>query len=275
MSWNRLKRPNSETPSKDKSSSAFFAIHPSHIPDRSQLAYNHCPICLTFRDVSVPACSVLGSLLVSPPSRLSLGEEDGCLAFLTHSPHCSLETTREWESTLFSSSPALFPTINTAPHGSQLNTAMFALLLLGAVTFLVYSIVRYYQFTSKYPKGPRPLPFIGNLLEVSKLFEWQCLGLFYLLSVFFSQHVGRWVKVDEECPSLSVRRLQSSAQDVQASRSKAQWHLHHVYAHSLRANHRLSVNEGSVCGQGLARCLSNLDSFLASILLKDQQLRDA
>ncbi|KAF8373884.1 hypothetical protein PRIPAC_80313 [Pristionchus pacificus] len=42
---------------------------------------------------------------------------------------------------------------------------MFSILLIGAASVLIYSIVRYYQYTAKYPKGPLPLPFIGNLLD--------------------------------------------------------------------------------------------------------------
>ncbi|GMT02455.1 hypothetical protein PENTCL1PPCAC_24629 [Pristionchus entomophagus] len=42
---------------------------------------------------------------------------------------------------------------------------MFVLLLLGGVSLLIYSVVRYYQFTARYPKGPKPLPFIGNFFE--------------------------------------------------------------------------------------------------------------
>ncbi|GMT35198.1 hypothetical protein PFISCL1PPCAC_26495 [Pristionchus fissidentatus] len=42
---------------------------------------------------------------------------------------------------------------------------MTTLLLLGGLSLLVYALVRYYQYTSRYPKGPFPLPFIGNFLE--------------------------------------------------------------------------------------------------------------
>lgn len=41
---------------------------------------------------------------------------------------------------------------------------LFICLLIG----LCYAIARYYQFVSKYPKGPAPLPFIGNSFTVSQ-----------------------------------------------------------------------------------------------------------
>ncbi|GMT22718.1 hypothetical protein PFISCL1PPCAC_14015 [Pristionchus fissidentatus] len=43
---------------------------------------------------------------------------------------------------------------------------MSGLLLLGVAPFvLAYALYRYHQFTGRYPKGPRPMPFIGNILE--------------------------------------------------------------------------------------------------------------
>ncbi|GMT23070.1 hypothetical protein PFISCL1PPCAC_14367, partial [Pristionchus fissidentatus] len=42
---------------------------------------------------------------------------------------------------------------------------MFLYLLLGLLTLLVYAVFKYYQFVAKFPKGPFPLPFIGNALE--------------------------------------------------------------------------------------------------------------
>ncbi|GMR38409.1 hypothetical protein PMAYCL1PPCAC_08604 [Pristionchus mayeri] len=39
------------------------------------------------------------------------------------------------------------------------------LVLLGIATLVVYALFRYYSMVSKYPRGPFPWPFIGNMLE--------------------------------------------------------------------------------------------------------------
>jgi hypothetical protein len=42
---------------------------------------------------------------------------------------------------------------------------MFAIyIILCIIVIVVYYIYNYYQYVSRYPPGPRPLPFIGNLL---------------------------------------------------------------------------------------------------------------
>ncbi|GMT22839.1 hypothetical protein PFISCL1PPCAC_14136 [Pristionchus fissidentatus] len=40
---------------------------------------------------------------------------------------------------------------------------MFLYFLLGFLTLLVYGLIKYYRFVARYPKGPFPLPFIGNI----------------------------------------------------------------------------------------------------------------
>ncbi|GMR49548.1 hypothetical protein PMAYCL1PPCAC_19743, partial [Pristionchus mayeri] len=45
------------------------------------------------------------------------------------------------------------------------SSKMLALIFITCASLLIYSIIRYYQYTTKYPKGPRPLPFIGNFFD--------------------------------------------------------------------------------------------------------------
>ncbi len=40
---------------------------------------------------------------------------------------------------------------------------------------IVYYIYRFYRNVAKYPIGPRPLPIIGNLLEISDINTHKCL----------------------------------------------------------------------------------------------------
>ncbi|GMS92942.1 hypothetical protein PENTCL1PPCAC_15117, partial [Pristionchus entomophagus] len=44
--------------------------------------------------------------------------------------------------------------------------AMVLYFLLGTLTLLVYCLIKYYRFIARYPKGPFPLPFIGNFIEI-------------------------------------------------------------------------------------------------------------
>ncbi|KAF8372532.1 hypothetical protein PRIPAC_78961 [Pristionchus pacificus] len=46
---------------------------------------------------------------------------------------------------------------------------MLLYFLLGLLTLFVYALIKYYRFVATFPKGPFPLPFIGNFLE----FDWQ------------------------------------------------------------------------------------------------------
>lgn len=47
---------------------------------------------------------------------------------------------------------------------------MFLVIFIGLLTLLAFATYRYYRFVGRYPKGPTPLPFIGNSLEVRLLF---------------------------------------------------------------------------------------------------------
>lgn len=46
-------------------------------------------------------------------------------------------------------------------------TQMFLTLMIGLLILILYAVFRYYRFVSRYSKGPTPLPFIGNFLEVN------------------------------------------------------------------------------------------------------------
>ncbi|GMR45659.1 hypothetical protein PMAYCL1PPCAC_15853 [Pristionchus mayeri] len=52
---------------------------------------------------------------------------------------------------------------------------MFLYILLGFLTLLGYALMKYYQFTAKYPKGPFPLPFIGNAHQFDFKHQWKSL----------------------------------------------------------------------------------------------------
>lgn len=50
---------------------------------------------------------------------------------------------------------------------------MLLYFLLGLLTLFVYALIKYYRFVATFPKGPFPLPFIGNFLEVGHLIRCQ------------------------------------------------------------------------------------------------------
>ncbi|GMR31204.1 hypothetical protein PMAYCL1PPCAC_01399 [Pristionchus mayeri] len=55
---------------------------------------------------------------------------------------------------------------------------MFLYFLLFALTFLFYGLIKYYRFVTKYPKGPFPLPLIGNLYGYDLAAQHKCLQEF-------------------------------------------------------------------------------------------------
>ncbi|GMS94856.1 hypothetical protein PENTCL1PPCAC_17031, partial [Pristionchus entomophagus] len=70
------------------------------------------------------------------------------------------------------------------------SSTMLIPLFIGILLLLVYSLIRYYKFVSGYPKGPTPLPFIGNFLEMDfgsldKSYERLSDGFNGLCTVFF------------------------------------------------------------------------------------------
>lgn len=117
------------------------------------------------------------------------------------------------------------------------------LITLGA--FLAYGIYRYYEFVSRYPKGPFPFPFIGNVTEV---------GLFFLF------------------PHSSVVRIcsdrpQSTPQVIGASWQGSERHVHHVHTAPGCANHRFRCDARGIHRKrygiwfNLINARQNLESF--------------
>lgn len=68
---------------------------------------------------------------------------------------------------------------------------MLLYVAIGLLTLLVFAIFKYYRWTAQYPKGPFPLPLIGNLLEVCNDFLGQ-FELLYFLDQSESDVQGLW-----------------------------------------------------------------------------------
>ena len=50
-------------------------------------------------------------------------------------------------------------------------------LLVLAVAFIAYYVKSYYDDVKRYPKGPTPLPIVGNLFSVSRIFVFKVLAM--------------------------------------------------------------------------------------------------
>jgi hypothetical protein len=54
----------------------------------------------------------------------------------------------------------------------MISVAQFAVISLIAIAYYIY---RFYRDVSKYPRGPRPLPVIGNLLQINATNTHKCI----------------------------------------------------------------------------------------------------
>lgn len=77
---------------------------------------------------------------------------------------------------------------------------MLLYLLLALLTALVYGLFKYYQWVAQFPKGPFPLPFIGNALEVRNAFFHNLLLPECMESVPYVERVSRSCSVGPKWP---------------------------------------------------------------------------